>query len=294
MDIGHPIRFRSPDLGPSRALELPQGTICYHERGAGPAVVLAHGWLANANLWRKVVPLLAGEHRCIVLDLPLGAHLVPMAPGFTGTPEAVGALINSAVDALELQGPVLVGNDSGGAYAQIAAAARPDRVRGLVLNACETPYDPFPPVTFSGLQRAAASTAALSGLLGALRDRAVRRSPAAFGRLVKHPMDDAVSDSYALPALEIEGVLRDAGRVMSSASQSYVAAAAERLIATFRGLVTFAWPLEDQVFSLDNVRRYAKELRRARVELVADSFAFTPEDQPERLATLVAATVAAA
>ena len=71
----------------------------------------------------------------------------------------------------------LVGNDSGGAYSQIAAAARPERIARLALNSCETPHDEFPPPPFDGLPAAARDTATLGTLLGALRDPAVRSLP---------------------------------------------------------------------------------------------------------------------
>jgi hypothetical protein len=70
------------------------------------------------------------------------------------------------------------------------------RVARLVLAGCETPYDAFPP-PFDGLPLAAASTTSLD----ALRDPDVRRSPAAYGWLAKHPIDPVALDSYVLPCL---------------------------------------------------------------------------------------------
>ena len=67
-------RWRSPQLGEPRSVEVPGGAIECFERGDGPVLVFSHGWLANANLWRKVVELLCGEFRCLALDLPLGSH----------------------------------------------------------------------------------------------------------------------------------------------------------------------------------------------------------------------------
>jgi pimeloyl-ACP methyl ester carboxylesterase len=222
-----------------------------------------------------------------VPDLPLGAHLVPLGDGFDGTPRGVARLINDFLDALHVDRVVLIGNDSGGAYAQIATAARPERVRHLFLNACETPYDRFPPTAFEGLKDAARTPDTLVALLEALRDREVRRSPAAFGQLIKHRIDDQASDAYVLPVLDVPGIARDASKAMWAASQEDVAAAGRALIDGFAGRVTFAWPTEDVFFSLANVRRYAGELADARVELIEDSYAFTPEDQPARLADLI-------
>jgi pimeloyl-ACP methyl ester carboxylesterase len=284
--------WRSPELGPAMTITLPAGRIRYHERGDGPPIVFVHGWLANANLWRKVVPLLASHHRCIVPDMPLGSHLEPMPPDFVGTPDGIAKIINQLIDTLGLEDVTLVGNDSGGAYSQIATAANQKTVRRLILNACETPYDPFPPKAFENLQQAARTPETLIQLLSALRDRTIRNGPAAFGNLSKHGIDDAASDSYALPALELDGVRQDATRVMPPASQDYVAKAGRKLIADYDGAVTFIWPTEDVFFSLDNVQRYARELRRSRVDLIGDAYAFTPEDQPQRFAALVRSATA--
>src|SRR5215831_5846654 len=138
-------RWRSPALGQARAVELAQGTVEVFERGRGPTIVFAHGWLANANLWRKVVEPLAARFHCVVPDLPLGSHRVPLLPGADLTPQGCGALIADLIEALDLSDVTLVGCDSGGAYSQIAVAARPQRVARLLLTSCETLYDSFPP-----------------------------------------------------------------------------------------------------------------------------------------------------
>ena len=62
----------------SSELTLPQGTIPYRERGTGEPIVFVHGLLVNGDLWRKVVPELSKDFRCIVPDLPLGSHARPM------------------------------------------------------------------------------------------------------------------------------------------------------------------------------------------------------------------------
>ena len=88
--MGEAHRWRAPWVGERRELELAQGRLEYFERGDGPVLVFAHGWLANANLWRKVVEHLATGFRCVTLDLPLGAHRVPMADGADLTPQGCG------------------------------------------------------------------------------------------------------------------------------------------------------------------------------------------------------------
>ena len=102
-----------------------------------------------------------------------------------------------------------MGNDSGGAYAQIAISLLPERVARLVLTSCETPYDEFPPAPFDGLPAAAQDVERLGQLLAALQDPEVRELPGAFGLLVKHPLERSVSDAYALPCARDRDVLTE-------------------------------------------------------------------------------------
>ena len=46
--------------------------------GDGPVVVLLHGVLMNDTLWEEVVEGLREWYRCIVPELPFGAHRTPM------------------------------------------------------------------------------------------------------------------------------------------------------------------------------------------------------------------------
>src|SRR5262249_52886036 len=107
-------RWRSEALGVEEEVSLPHGRLRYFRRGEGPMIVFAHGWLANANLWRKVVERLADRFTCIALDLPLGAHRVAMTAEADLSPAGCGDLIASALAALGLVDVTLVGNDSGG------------------------------------------------------------------------------------------------------------------------------------------------------------------------------------
>src|SRR5919199_4002819 len=95
-------------LGDRREVELPHGTIRYRERGSGEPVVFVHGILVNGDLWREVVPRLADRYRCIVPDLPLGAHEVPMDEDADLSPPALARLIVDFAGALGLERPAIV------------------------------------------------------------------------------------------------------------------------------------------------------------------------------------------
>ena len=281
--------WRSELLGEPRRLELDDGALDYFERGEGPALLFSHGWLANANLWRKVVDHLQAEFRCLVLDLPLGSHRTPMAPAADLSPLGVAGLIAAALERLDLRTATLVGNDSGGAYSQMALAQHEqrtaERVSSLILTSCETPYDEWPPAPFDGLPEAARDRQVLRQLLAALEDPAVRATPVAYGHLLKHPSE--ASDSYALPASRDSGVLHDVAKVMASATTAPVRAAGEALIAHHELPTLLIWSEEDAVFPVEHAARYADALPDAQLVRITDSCSFTPEDQPEAVATAI-------
>lgn len=284
-------RWRSALLGVPRSVEVSGGSLDYFEHGTGPVLLFSHGWLTNANLWRKVIDLLHGDFRCLVLDLPLGSHRSPMNADADLGPVGVAGLIAEVLERLDLSEATLVGNDSGGAYSQIALARHSEqiagRVLGLILTSCETPYDEWPPPPFDGLPAAARDPQVLAGLLQALEDPTIRAAPPAYGLLLKHPIEPEVSDSYALPATRQEGVLRDVAKAMVSASTAPVREAGERLIAASELPTLLIWSREDEVFPLEHAERYARELKHGQLVLIEDAYSFTPEDQPAAVAAAI-------
>jgi pimeloyl-ACP methyl ester carboxylesterase len=266
------------------SVDLPQGTVRYRDDGEGRPIVFVHGILVNGLLWRRVVPKLDGFRR-IVPDLPLGSHSVPLRPGADLSPAGLAQLIADFLDALGLDDVVLVANDTGGALSQIVAADHPERVGGLVLTSCDA-FDNFLPPMFRGLQLAARVPGALPAFLAPLRVRAARSLPLAFGWLRKRPIEPEVSDAYMKPYFEHAGVRRDLRKVLAGISTRYTLDAAAKLPAFDRPAL-IAWSADDRFFPLEHARRLADLLPGARLVEIPDSYTFSPEDQPDRLAELL-------
>lgn len=280
--------WRSPELGEARTLDLPGGRIRVHEAGAGPAIVFVHGLLVNANLWRKVVARLSPDFRCVTLDLPLGSHVEPLGGGDV-TPPALAALVSDALDALDLEDVTLVGNDTGGAISQIVVTTRPERIGRLVLTPCDY-RDTFPPKLFKPLLALARVPGATYGVLSSLRPRAVRRLPPAYGWLTKRPIDAQAEDTYVLAALANETVLAELNEVLGGIDTRHTNEAADRLPGFDRPAL-LAWASEDKFFRGGIPEALASTLPNARLEWISDSYTFVAEDQPERLAELIAGFV---
>lgn len=284
-----PARWRAPALGEARVLDLPGGRIAYHDVGSGPAIVFVHGLLVNANLWRKLVERLSPDFRCIALDLPLGSHNLPLETGTRSGPVEVAAMIADALEALDLEDVTLVGNDSGGALSQIVVTTRPERVGRLVLTSCDY-RDNFPPKLFSYFKPAAAVPGLMWALMQPMRFRLPRRSPIAFGWLTKRPIDRPAEDSYILPILHDRAVRADAVTFIKSADVALTNAAADRL-PQFDKPALIAWSADDRVFPVADAHKLAADLPQGRVELVEDAYTFSMEDNPDRLAQLIAGFV---
>lgn len=99
--------------------------------GAGPTVVLIHGYGESLLSWEAVFDRLARRADVVALDLPGFGLSAKPATGY-GT-DSVAATVLRALDAIHVGRAVMVGHSLGGAVAAAAAVQRPDRVRGLVL-----------------------------------------------------------------------------------------------------------------------------------------------------------------
>ena len=281
------VSWRAPALGPSQVLDLGAGRrIRAHVTGDGPPIVFVHGALVNANLWRKVVLRLDGFKR-VTLDLPLGSHLDPMPKHADLTPPALVDLIADALEALDLDDAIVVGNDTGGALTQILAVRRPERVGALVLTSCDA-FDNFPPRFFRIVLAPARIPGAIPLAFGGLRFRALRRLPAAYGWLSNKAIERDAEDSYVLPVLTRKDVRRDVRRVLAGLDPSYTIDAALKLAGWERPAL-IAWSQNDRFFPPAHGERLAKIIPGARFELVEGARTFSPEDKPERLAGLIGA-----
>src|SRR5262249_60524644 len=94
------------------------------------------------------------EFRCVVPELPFGAHPAPLRPDADLTTAGVGRLVADFLAALDLRDVTLVGNDSGAAIAQVVAARHPERLGGLVLATGDA-FANYPPKMFRPLIAAA-------------------------------------------------------------------------------------------------------------------------------------------
>lgn len=151
-----------------RTIVTPSGPVSCIDAGDGPVALFVHGVGTNALLWRHVIDMLAGERRCVAIDLPLHGR-TPAAPDQDFSFNALASVLEAFCAAADLDAVDLVANDTGGAVAQVFAARHPERLRSLCLTNCET-HDNVPPEAAKPLIDAAASGAIAAGAEALLAD----------------------------------------------------------------------------------------------------------------------------
>ena len=274
----------SEALGERRIVRLPAGALEYRERGSGPPVVFAHGAAVNGDLWRNVAPELAGEHRCLVPDLPLGGHSIPL----DGSPDlslyGCAAVLASFLEALDLRDVTLVANDTGGAIAQALVGRWGERIGRLLLTSCDA-WENYPPKAVLYLKPTVRVAPALWVLVKAMRLKALQRSPLAYGWATHEPIEPRIVDSYLAGLRTNPGIRRDFAALLRQADPRDCVKASES-VRTFARPALVVWAADDRFFPISHGRRLAELLPQGRFELVERSRTFIPEDNPTRLVTL--------
>lgn len=149
----------------------------------GPAVVLAHGFGCDQNLWRRVVPDLAEECRVVLFDhtgcgrSDLGAWSAQRYGTLDGYAEDVLEICR----ALDLREVVLVGHSVSAMIAVLAANTEPERFAKLVL------LTPSPCYVDDGDYRGGFSREDIDELLAALESNYLGWSAAMAPVIVDNP-----------------------------------------------------------------------------------------------------------
>jgi pimeloyl-ACP methyl ester carboxylesterase len=270
---------------------LDAGTI--HYESAGPAdarpLVFVHGYTMGASLWRPLSERLATRGlRCIAPTWPLGAHPEAMRPGADVTMDGVAAMIAQLLERLELDEVVLVGNDTGGALAQIVAGDQPERLAALVLTGCDA-FEHFPPPILKPLIAASRALPLFRAALLPMGTRFGRKR--GFGALAYADLEQ-LSAEWVKPSLSDGAVADDLRRFTASMKREVTVRAAGRLPGFVKPALV-AWAADDAFFPVDDGRRLADVLPQARFELIERARTFSMIDQPDRLADLIGGFVAA-
>jgi 4,5:9,10-diseco-3-hydroxy-5,9,17-trioxoandrosta-1(10),2-diene-4-oate hydrolase len=259
-------------------LDAGGGRIRYLRTGAGPPVVLLHGFAASIYTWKDVIPALAASHEVVALDFPgFGDSSIPRPLDVAAYPGHVLAVM----DRLGIGRASLVGNSLGGLVAIELAAEHPARVERLVL--LDSAGFNLAPEDRPRLLRIVGSPA-VAPLLARLP---VRRRLVAFGlRQVFHDdglVTDERIDAYARPMMRPGAIAATAellaGRVPGSI---------EDRLARVRAPVLILWGREDRWIPMAHARRFADLLPGARLAILDGCGHVPQEEKPAEVARRIA------
>ncbi len=267
------------------SVTLSSGAIHYEMSGPsdGRPLVFIHGYAMGSSLWRALSERLSAQSLlCLAPTWPLGAHKTPMAADADLTMEGIAAMVGEFLDVLGLDDVVLVGNDTGGAIAQILATTTPARLGALVLTSCDA-FEHFPPPILKPFIAAAKAGPAFTAVVQPLRTRIGRRR--AYGALAYADIDRLVSEWLEAP-LNDNRIRADLRRFTASLNRQSTVHAAERL-PRFTRPALVAWSADDAFFPVEDGRRLAAVLPDSRLAVIQDAKTFSMIDQPDSLAELI-------
>lgn len=111
--------------------------VFYREAGPrdGPTIVLLHGFPSSSRMFAGLIPLLAVRHHVIAPDYPGFGHSdAPPLGRYGYTFDQLAETLDGLLDALGVERCVYLLQDYGGPVGFRLMAARPGRVRGLIIQ----------------------------------------------------------------------------------------------------------------------------------------------------------------
>lgn len=267
-------------------LQLPQGSMQYFEQGQGQPIVFVHGLMVDNQLWQPLVAKLGQGMRCIMPNWPLGAHSMAMKPQADLSVPGMTQLIADFMAALDLRDVILVGNDTGGALAQMVCAQFPERIASLVLTTCDA-YDVFPPPAFA-FMKWLGHVPPLAWMTAQLMHHAprLRRLPFAFGDLTDAPLDDALIEHWLKPLRTQAGVRRDVCKFLRTLSNHYTQDAGIAL-RHFNKPVLLLWSTRCRHFPARLAERFLQELGDTELTWIDSAGVFLSLEHAQQLADCI-------
>jgi len=264
-----------------RFANTPSGRIAYVEQGKGPAAVFLHGVPLNGFHWRHVTDGVSDLRRTIALDL-MGLGYSDIAADQDVSFRAQAKMLAEFCDALDLGRIDLVGNDSGGAIAQIFAAEHPDRLRTLTLTNCDVDENNPPDAVLPTIE-AVRSGALVEGARFMLANPEFARAETALGVGYADPsaLTDEAVRVYLEPLLSTPERIENMRRYWLSfdAAQTVAIRPALRRL---RVPTLVVWALADPFFDVRWARWLAETIPGVtRVVEVPEAKLFFPEDRPQ-------------
>lgn len=102
----------------------------YEDEGAGPVLLLLHGWATSGRVWGAQLPEFVATHRVVTLDWRGCGRSDRPAHG--NTLDGVLADLVAVIERLDLDRPTVVGSSIGGSFATELAVCHPELISAAV------------------------------------------------------------------------------------------------------------------------------------------------------------------
>jgi len=262
------------------------GRIAHIDRGTGPAALFLHGFPLNSFQWRGAIDRLSTYRRCLAPDF-MGLGHTEVATGQSVAPAAQADMLAAFLDKLSVQEVDLIGNDSGGAVAQLFVTRYPKRVRSLLLTNCDVEIDSPPPALLPVLDLARAGVYPDLWLEPWLNHKDVARSAKGLGGMCysnpAHPTDAAL-EQYLAPLVASPERKALVNRYTLGLTPNPLAGIAP-LLKKCTVFTRIVWGMSDTIFSAGNPDYLAGLLPKfAGVRQVKEGKLFFPEEYPDIIA----------
>jgi pimeloyl-ACP methyl ester carboxylesterase len=196
--------------------------------------------------------------------------------------EAQAQMLLQVLDALGIETVDLVGNDSGGAVAQILATTAPDRIRSLTLTNCDT-HDNWPPEAFMPIFSLGKAGRLGHALAGMLANPHAARSPQGLGIGFEFPerLTEEVLAVYLAPVTATDERRSQVSRYVAVQDCAQTVRIEEQLKA-FDKPTLIVWGDSDVFFPTRWAHWLAETIPGTRkVEILKGAKLFFPEERPD-------------
>jgi pimeloyl-ACP methyl ester carboxylesterase len=271
----------------SEILHTRLGPLVCRSSGQGPAVVFFAGAFANGDLWRDVVAALEDRYRCITIDLPLGAHSLPLTAGADRSAGSLARLLLDCLELLDVEDATVVANDTAGGLLLLSLATEHPaigRVGRLVLSNCES-YEKFPPDSLKLASALSRTLPRLTRGLVRLQLRSARFRHKIAGAAARG-LDPQRLDSFLHPARRDPRIAGDLVAAMAGFRPELLIDAATA-IPRFDRPVLLVWGGRCDFFPVADAERLASDFPDARLVTVPEAKTWVPVDAPDTIAEAI-------
>jgi pimeloyl-ACP methyl ester carboxylesterase len=250
---------------PGRIIDIDGYGVHVVEQGAGPAMLLVHGFGGQTFQYRHQLPHFARDHRTIAVDLK-GFGYSERNAAVDLSHSAQVHMLAALLERLGVERCVVVGHSMGGAVAQRFAATHPEKVDALVL-AASMPVD---------LRRGGrAAPAFLMRPLMSLLAPVVASRLLAAGYYDPSTLTDEVRDEYMRPG-RIKGSLDGLMKMMRDAA-SDPPVDMTRITAP----VMLLYAAHDRIATLAMAQRIRARIPHARLVVIERAAHMLLEERPD-------------